>query len=265
MASGDYIQARLVSFTENEVGALATASEEEWANTLKAMRNSILNNILQSIPDATRFRDIMLQRALPQYQQFINPNHPKANKAIAKLKAKFADLRTYQQWLEQIQSAFAEGGRFENAIDNVLNTNKYEERVKPVLMMVGGSTLGLGPAPKLVMILRGLDPTSYLRSDIGEQFTDTGVDRPLVDPLLPEYVVAAVVPILVEAVYWHRTYTSVGDSTSADNALSNGQSRLQAFLAKILDSSKFTVNTLSLSYDNANKRYVLELRIDQTA
>ena len=37
MGSGDYLNLRLVSFTENEVSELANMSEEEWACSYRQM------------------------------------------------------------------------------------------------------------------------------------------------------------------------------------------------------------------------------------
>ena len=265
MAVGDYIQAKLVSFTQAEVAQLASAAEDEWASTLKVMRSTILNNILSKIPDQATFEKIMLERQLPAYQQFINPAHPKAAKALAKLKAKWQDLKTYQEWYNEIQNAFSEGGKFEASIDKAAQDNKYESRVIAVLMAVGGSPLGPSLAPKLVMILRNLDPTPYLRTDLGETYEDTGVDKPINDPALPDYVAGAVVPVLVEGIYWHQAYSAVGDTKSADEALQNTQSRLQALIDKILDAARFKLTSLALAYDETTGRYTLDIRIDQTA
>lgn len=265
MAAGDYIEAKLVSFSETEVTSWATDIEQIWARSAKAERERILNRLLSVFSDAQTFEDIMLKRQLKAYENYINPNHPKAQKALLKLQLKWKDDKTYQKWNTNVQSAFAEGGAFENGVDAVDANDIYANRVKPVLQIVGVHGYKIGPAPKLLMLLQGYDITPYLDSDLGETFTDTGVDKPLVKSGIPLYALQPVVPILVEGIRWHKAYLGVGDSTSAANMLSQTEANLKSFIEGLIDTSKFSVASLTISYDSASDRYTIQIHIDQTA
>ena len=265
MAVGDYVQAKFVSFSEVEISPYATEAEDIWARSTKAERDRILSRLLAIFPDAVTFENVMLNRQLPAYQSYINPNHPKASKALLKLRLKWIDDKTYQQWNANVQSAFSAGGDFDTAIDNVVTTNKYEDRIKPVLQVVGVRPLGRSIAPKLMMLLQGYDMSAYIDTNLGESFTDTGVDKPLLDSTLPVSVTQAVIPIIVEGVRWHKAYLAVGDNTTASQMLTDAQTKLQSFISKILDTARFSLATLTLSYDSASDRYTLDIRIDQVA
>ena len=151
-----YVYAKLVSFTETEISEILASSESEWQRSLKAERDAILSALQTVFATQDDFKNIMLNRQLPAYQQYINPNHPKAAKAIARLKAKWQDVKTFNKFNANIQSAFAEGGDFEKGVDAAAADARWSSRVVAVLMVVGGRPKGISMAPKLMMM-----PVSY--------------------------------------------------------------------------------------------------------
>ena len=263
MSTPPYIEARFKSFTIEEIATLAQSAEDKWGTKLKSVKDLILQNILAVFSDQAKFAEYMESVQLPAYRQYINPAHPKAAKAIAKLRLKWRDPKTYDKFVQKIQNAFAEGGDFDLGIDHVTSNNIFEERIKPVLMVTGGVPLGLGPAPKLMMLIEGYDVSPFVKADIGESYTDTGITRPLVDPALPPYWSQGVIPTIVEGVVWHQHYTSIGDQTEADNALSALQSRLSAMLTKLLRTG-LTLDAVTVAYDSNTGRYEFYIKITET-
>ena len=259
--SAPYIEATLYSFTESEIAGEMDNRKEVWARDLKGARGDILSRLQTVFKDFDAFQGIMVNRQLPAYESYVNPSHPKAKKAITRLKLKWNDPDVYTKFSNGIQSAFSEGGAFEQGVD--AQKGAWADRTKIVARIVGIRPVGISMAPKLMMILRGQDPTPYLL-DV-ETFTDTGIKAPLVDPNVPEYVVMSVIPVVVDGAYWHYAYKKVGLDTDAETYLSDIKTKLQNLLTKIIDTDTYSLDAFDFTFDASLDRYKIYLKVSKTA
>jgi len=238
------LEATLYSFTEAEIDTELSNRKEIWARDLKNARSDILNRLLTVFKDFSTFSDIMMKRQIPGYEAYINPNHPKAKKAITKLKRKWNEPEVYTKWSTEVQSAFAEGGAFDVGVDKA--KEDWYRRTKVVAMVVGIRPVGLSLAPKLYMLLRGLDTTPY------ELAVDNVVTRPtasLIDPNIPDYVSMAVIPTIVDGAY---------------NYITNYKNKLNTLISKLL-ASGLTLDAFDFLYDEGVDRFKIYIKVSQTS
>jgi len=259
--SAPYIEATLYSFKESEIASEMDNRKEIWARDLKNARPDILSRLQTTFKDFDTFSKVMKERQIPGYQAYINPNHPKYNKALTRLRLKWNDPDVYTKFSNGIQSAFSEGGRFDQGVD--AQKQVWADRTKIVAMVVGIRPIGLGPAPKLMMILRGIDPSPWLLAV--DSYTDTGIKAPLMDPDVPEYVAMSVIPVLVDGIYWHYAFSKIGETTEAENYLGNTKTRLQNLITKLIDTDVYSLDAFDLGYDASQERYKIYLKVTKTA
>ena len=255
-------------FTESDVlktlsqfgASVLDVSADEWNSTLKGQRDAILKSLLETIPNADVYRDIMLNRALPAYQSYVNPNHPKYNKAIIKFKAKQSGA--YNAWNAGVTSAFAEGGRFEARVDET--KTKWRDRTLAVLRIVGARPLGLGPAPKVMLWLSGDRKVLGLRNTTYDVVWE-GEPTNVFDPNLPFNVRQNVIPVIVEGLYYAILFDKAGDTANRNQTLSDYSTKFQTLLARLIDSSKYVVDIAQLAYDTAQGNFYVEVQISRVS
>jgi len=252
----DYVKSTLSVFGKS----LVDLTKEEWNEDLKKMRDYIKNALKQAIPSADVYVDIMLNRALPKLQDVFNPNYPKYSKIINKFKAK--QMGAFPVWSSNVESAFAEGGRFEQRVDET--AVKFADRIVAVLRVVGGRPLGLGCAPKVMMWLSGDIRVKGLRNTTYDTVWD-GEPTNVFDPSLPWVVRQTVIPTIMEGLYYAILYHKAGATTERDNWLNSYSTYFKNLLDKIIDSSKYTVDTAVLGYDPSEDNFYVEVQISTTS
>ena len=258
------LTATLYSFKESEVAGIAnTIEDNRWAENLKNQASYIYNRLLQVIDSPETYANMMNNKAIPGYQAYINPSHPKASKALAKMKINLPT--SYNDWLTGVNAAFdSQNGYFKTNVDNAASNDRWSKNIKPVLMAVGAPELGPGPAPKLVWLLEGYDISQFLQTAWGESVSDTLTNKPIINPSYPPYVIATVNAMVVDAIRWHFAFNAAGMSTSAGSYLANMRTAIQNFIAALLNSN-LQLNSFDLTYDSAASRYKITLEIADRA
>ena len=257
------LYAKLYSFTEAEVQNIAnTIEDNRWAANLKAQKDYIYNRLLQTFPSPDEFSNIMQTRAIPRYEEYVNPNHPKAAKALAKMRTNLPTA--YDSWKKGVDDALGPNGYFGDRVDAAAQSDKWSKRVVPALMIVGAPEIGPGPAPKLVWLLEGYDITQFLRSDVGEVASDTLQNKPIISPA-PPYAVATVNALLVDAVRWHYGLMKAGLDRDAASYLTNMQNAISNFVSALLNPN-LQLDGFVIAYESNTGRYRVEISIsDKTA
>jgi len=231
---------------------------DEWRSTLLAEKDRIYANLTSQIANETDFINKLADPSSNAYQDFVNPNHPKATSAILKQKLKLR--AAYSDWANAVASAFQSGGAFET---NVTSKADKWKNIRYALGAVGEKSLiGLGAMAKVVGIMTG---DSKITAYLGTDDSLTGSPYNVFDPNFARYVKPMIVAKGVFAVAYAFYADQAGDTSTRDSILSNVNTDFDTILNAFRRTDVTWVNLdLSLSFDDVNG-YITVSAVAETA
>ena len=234
----------------------------DWEANLKELRDYISRALDTVFPSEEAWRDVMESRAVPGFASFVNPQWPRAPKALIKYRVKL--VTAYGKWKTNKDKAFAEGGRFEQGVEAGVDT--WKEMVIPVLKVVGVRPLGLGPIAKAFRLLLGL-PAPIDATEIAAGVPrDSMAGQPVQVVYDPEiaFTVYAIIPKAVEGVVYSHYYREAGMAGEADKHLENVSNKVAEFLNRLKRADIGNI-TFKLAYDTDVDRHYVYVKVEPPA
>ena len=146
-----------------------------WQTRLKAERDLILQRLLAKINSKEAFDKYIAIPASEQWSAFVSDSWPKASLIRLKHRIKLLRVDYDTVYKPRVESAFQEGGRFEQGVDAAVG--KYKANVAAVLTFVGVRyAIGFGPAVKAAGLVTGDRRVLQYIDPEREQLTGTPVN-----------------------------------------------------------------------------------------
>lgn len=243
--------------TKIDTAAIPDDLLNEWSETLKGENDRILNHLLTQIPDEASFKNKLATPAADGYEDYVNPNHPKAN--IAKLKHRLKLGKAYADWNNAVNSAFTIDPNtglsyFMSQVD--AKKDRFR-RVAYTLSAVGEKVLfGWNALTKAVMMITGDQRLPYyIDSAKGDSLN--GTPDYGIDPNFSQYVKPMLIAKGVFGAIYAFYADEAGDATTRDNIISQVNADFDTIIGAFKNPA-FTTVDLSYTWDDVNKR----IRVD---
>jgi len=123
----------------------------DWADILTAKRDKIKARLNEVIPDESAYLSRIAEVAEAEFTNVLNPNYYKTARALRKFRVKVR--KGGSAWLNNVASAFAEGGRFESGVN--ANKDKFKNNVIYTLRFTGDMNKVWGCVPKAICAIQG--------------------------------------------------------------------------------------------------------------
>jgi len=234
----------------------------DWEANLKELRDYISRALDAVFEDKETWRSIMEARAVPAYSSFVNPQWPRAAKALLKYRVKL--VTAYEKWKANKDRAYGEGGRFEQGVS--AGVDAWKRMVVPVLKIVGVRPLGLGPIAKAFRLLMGL-PAPIDTAEIAPGVPrDSMSGKPVQVAYDPDiaFTVYAIIPKAVEAAVYSHYYREAGMAEEADKHLESVSGKVTEFLNRLKRPDIGDI-TFKLAYDGNIGRHYVYVRVEPPA
>ena len=128
-----------------------TEVANDWEDILKAKRSKILSRLQEVIPDEAAYQSRVAEVATEEFSNVLNPNYPKTARALRKFKIKVR--KGGSAFLSNVESAFAEGGRFDTGV--TANKQKFINNILYTLRFTGDMNKVWGCVPKAIKAIEG--------------------------------------------------------------------------------------------------------------
>ena len=201
---------------------------DDWESALKSKRAKILSEVTKRIPNTATYVEVLANPAIAEYESYVNPNHPKAQRALRKRKIKLPAAG--EDYINNIQNALQEGGAFEQGVTQ--KKTKFARNFKRITVAVGDKSKKLGAIMGAVWALRG--QYSKIQTFPSERYTeiarDAGMPVALFKPAYASNVISAVTQLLNEGLYYAHMADELGETDERDNIISDTNTRLDAFV-----------------------------------
>lgn len=210
------------------------AERDEWKTTLKSMRDTIKNNLLEKIATETDFIDKIADASHEVYKDFVNPSFPDSTFILLKHKVKLRGA--YSSWNTGVNNAFAEGGAFDLGVEGKADKwlkAKYVIGSTGLKWKIGWkvSYKAIGTISGDKRVLRYADPN------------DTWTPSPeVVNVFLPgaaKFVRPQAMAILTQGLVLARYALDIGDTSTADAIISEINTRLNNTVKKQIDTATY--------------------------
>jgi len=175
---GVIFEAHFGLLTAAELPAEISEIGDDWAGTLASKRQKVHTNLRRVIADEDDYLTKIVDRSNAGYEEFIGTDHPDYNEIMLKRAVKMPGSAT--DWINNVDSAFAEGGDFEANV--TANKQKFLNKAKVILRVVGDSDKIYGPVQKLSIALDG-------KKSILDAMVDSNKDHVITEDTLKRFFV----------------------------------------------------------------------------
>jgi len=225
-----------------------TEIAQDWYDILTAKRDKIKARLNEVIPDEAAYESRIVDVATAEFENVLNPNYYKTARALRKFKIKVK--RGGSAWLNNVASAFAEGGRFESGVS--ANKSKFEANVLYTLRFTGDKNKVWGCVPKAIFAISGKAKVLEKVKGSYDSLTGTPVRMFKVEHL--SRISAALANILVEGLVMARMGIEAGEV--ADDILTDYNAIIAdyvnaTFVDPTLDPAS---SSIALEYDSVADR-----------
>jgi len=217
------------------------AIKDEWETTLKAERARILANLKTKIPSEVAYKDRIGDASSDKYEAFLASVGGAWDRDMILMKQRAKLARQYDQWLADIDSAFASGGAFD------VNVTAKKGKLKLARYTLGAtglrydSSVGFGvwnPAVMGALLLRG--DTRCARYFDGND-TFTGTLESVVDSAKGRLITPAMIAETVKCRVLAKFADEAGLTTLRDAVITDANTRLDDILQAGLDTAHKTL------------------------
>jgi len=177
----------------------------DWYDILTAKRDKIATRLNEVIPDEAAYQSRIAEVATAEFENVLNPNYYKTERALRKFKIKVK--RGGSAWLNNVASAFAEGGRFEQGV--AANKDKFKANVLYTLRFTGDMNKVWGCVPKAIKAIQG--KAKILEKIKGSYDSLTGTPVRMFKVVHLSRIAAALSNIFVEGLVQARMAEEAGD------------------------------------------------------
>ena len=232
---------------------------QDWYDILIAKRDKILARLQEVIPDESAYISRIAEVAEAEFSNVLNPNYYKTERALRKFRIKVK--KGGSAWLNNVASAFAVGGRFEEGVS--ANRTKFENNVLYVLRFTGDKNKVWGCVPKAAFSMKG--KAKILEKITGTVDSVTGSPVRMFKPEHLSRIVAALENVIVEGLVMARMGQEAGEDVNAilsdynaiiDSYVRSYDAATGTYTASpFLDTSLDPANTyIQLEYDSVADR-----------
>jgi len=210
--------------------SLSDVIKNEWEQTLKSERQRILDALTTKIASSADFQNKIADASSDRYEAFLASVGSGWDKDLITIKQRVKLARAYDNWLNGITNAFAEGGTFET---NVTNKKDKLDALRYVIGAVGHKALATWePVVIGALLLTGdTRPTRYFDAND----TLSGTHEGVFDPAIGRFVVPSIIAKATQAVVIAKYADEGGLTTIRDSILSNANTVIDNLVNVALD------------------------------
>jgi len=229
----------------------------DWKDILIAKRDKILERIKTVIPDEAAYLERLADVAITEFEGVLNPNYYKTERALRKYKIKVK--RGGKAYLSNVESAFAEGGRFEQGV--TANVDKFIANALYAWRFVGDKDKVWGCVPMMAFALEGKGKVLEKVKKGGDSIS--GTPKPMFKVEHVSRIVPALTNVAVEGLVMARMGKEAGEDIDA--ILNDYNAIIEAYIRKYDEATGTYVASDFLNPElDPNGTYV-KLEYDATA
>ncbi len=203
---------------------LDTDIATDWYDILIAKRDKILARLQEVIPDESAYLSRIAEVAEAEFSNVLNPNYYKTERALRKFKIKVK--KGGSAWLNNVASAFAVGGRFEEGVN--AGKNKFITNAMYVWRFTGDKNKVWGCVPKAAFAMKG--KAKIIEKIKGTYDSITGSPVSMFKPEHASRVIAALENVIVEGLVMARMGIEAGETVDA--ILTDYNTIIEAYIRK---------------------------------
>jgi len=196
----------------------------DWKDILTAKRDKIKERIQTVIPDEATYQERLADVAITEFTDVLNPNYYKTERALRKYRIKVK--RGGKAYIDNVASAFAEGGRFEQGVAN--NIDKFKANAMYAWRFVGDKDKIWGCVPMMAFALKGKGKVLEKIKKGGDSIS--GTPKPMFKVEHVSRVVPALVNVAVEGLVMARMGKEAGEDVTA--ILDDYNAIIEAYIRK---------------------------------
>ena len=196
----------------------------DWQDILIAKRDKIKERIQTVIPDEATYQERLADVAITEFTDVLNPNYYKTERALRKYRIKVK--RGGKSYIDNVASAFAEGGRFEQGVAN--NINKFKANAMYAWRFVGDKDKIWGCVPMLAFALKGKGKVLEKIKKGGDSIS--GTPKPMFKVEHVSRVVPALVNVATEGLVMARMGKEAGEDVTS--ILNDYNAIIEAYIRK---------------------------------
>ena len=220
----------------------------DWEDILKAKRDKIKARLSEVIPDEAAYQSRVAEVATEEFSNVLNPAYPKTERALRKYKIKVK--KGGSAWLSNVESAFAEGGRFDTGV--TANKQKFINNILYTLRFTGDMNKVWGCVPKAIKAIEGKG--KVLEKIKGTVDSITGSPVPMFKVTHLPRIKALLANVFTEGLVMARMGKEAGEVV--DDILAEYNAIIADYIsATFLDESLDpTASSITLEYDSVADR-----------
>ncbi|RKY29424.1 MAG: hypothetical protein DRP74_08840 [Candidatus Omnitrophota bacterium] len=220
----------------------------DWEDILKAKRDKIKARLSEVIPDEAAYQSRIAEVATEEFSNVLNPNYYKTERAFRKFKIKVK--KGGSAWLSNVESAFAEGGRFDTGV--TANKQKFINNILYTLRFTGDMNKVWGCVPKAIKAIEGKG--KVLEKIKGTVDSITGSPVPMFKVTHLPRIKALLANVFTEGLVMARMGKEAGEVV--DDILAEYNAIIADYIsATFLDESLDpTASSITLEYDSVADR-----------
>lgn len=221
---------------------------QDWYDILTAKRDKIATRLSEVIPDEAAYQSRIAEVGEAEFTDVLNPNYYKTERALRKYRIKVK--RGGSAWLNNVASAFAEGGRFENGV--AANKDKFKANVLYTLRFTGDKNKVWGCVPKAIFAISG--KAKVLEKVKGSYDSLTGTPVRMFKVTHLSRITAALANIFTEGLVMARMGIEAGETV--DDILTDYNTIIADYVTStFLDTTLDPTNSsITLEYDSVADR-----------
>ena len=255
------LNVQLFEFSDEELPERFGEIKDDWESTLKSKVQKVWDNLHAKIPDESAYLEKLAIPSYTNFYNFVNPNFPKATRAI--LKQRFGVLAGATYFLNNVYYAIGMDQRFSDGVTN--NKGKFESRVRLMWRITGDNDKAVGLLPKLAMALEGdiVKLSKYIGGD--DQVNVMEYDcPPAFDIKYLNMCVSAIVVKFTEIYRLSRLILQGGGDplTLKDEFETFTSGMISAFAHPDIDP---TNSAITMGYDDTKDKYYVQVVLVTTA
>jgi hypothetical protein len=224
------------------IDSVPTALMDEWESTLKGERARILNALQTKIPNADEFISKLANPSATAWASFINDAYPDAD--LIKLRQGIKVKKAYSSWSGGIQTAFAQGGTFEQNV--TAKKSKFNMARYPMSSVGIRYLSGWGVAYKCMGFISG-DNRVMVYMGANDSVTGTPTDIFLAGA--GRFARATGVPLITQGLVMAYYAHEAGLTTDRDAVITAINNKLNNTVEKMVDTSKWTNVDVCIGFD----------------
>jgi len=221
---------------------------QDWYDILTAKRDKIATRLSEVIPDEAAYQSRIAEVGEAEFTDVLNPNYYKTERALRKYRIKVK--RGGSAWLNNVASAFAEGGRFEGGV--AANKDKFKANVLYTLRFTGDKNKVWGCVPKAIFAING--KAKVLEKVKGSYDSLTGTPVRMFKVTHLSRITAALANIFTEGLVMARMGIEAGEVV--DDILTDYNTIIADYVTStFLDTNLDPTNSsITLEYDSVADR-----------